>query len=286
MIVFVNAISALRRLVALLKILKLPVEGLHGSMQQRARLKYLDRFRSGASASASGKKTTSVLVATDVAARGLDVKGIDLVVHYQVPLSADTYIHRSGRTGRAHAEGASVCLVTPGERQRYRTLLRALKREAPLPAFPTVEVAVAEAKRRLVLARRLDKLVHTKQRDRAEAEWRRANAAEIGIELDSDEDEDAAMLTFDAAGKRSKAKTAKAAKMFAKVAAAKKQAKSSGAPWEVAAAAIDAAADDDDGDDEGSDSDDYDDTDGMGSLVREGFDPDDQASHAKLGQHR
>jgi ATP-dependent RNA helicase DDX24/MAK5 len=210
-IVFVNAISALRRLVALLKILKLPVEGLHGSMQQRARLKYLDRFRqgaagAGASSTFGNKKTTSVLVATDVAARGLDVKGIDLVVHYQVPLSADTYVHRSGRTGRAMAEGASVCLVTPGERQRYRTLLRALKKDGPLPAFPTVEVAVAEAKRRLVLARRLDKLVHTKQRDGAEAEWRRTNAAALGIELDSDEEEDAALLTFAAAGKRNKAK--------------------------------------------------------------------------------
>ena len=97
-IVFVNAISALRRLLSILKILKLPVEGLHGSMQQRARLKYLDRFRSsvGGGGCGGGKNTTSVLVATDVAARGLDVKGIDLVVHYQVPLSADTYVHRSG----------------------------------------------------------------------------------------------------------------------------------------------------------------------------------------------
>lgn len=267
-IVFVNAISALRRLVALLKILKLPVEGLHGSMQQRARLKYLDRFRSAASA--AGKKATSVLVATDVAARGLDVKGIDLVVHYQVPLSADTYVHRSGRTGRANAEGASVCMVTPGERQRYRSLLRALKKDAPLPAFPTVEVAVAEAKRRLVLARRLDKLVHTKQRDRAEAEWRRTNAAELGIELDSDDDDEAAMLTFDGVGKRIKAK---AAKLLAKAAAAKRKAESSGAPW-------------DDVGGESSDSDDYDDEDGMGALVREGFDPDDQASHSKLSQHR
>lgn len=270
-IVFVNAISALRRLVSILKILKLPVEGLHGNMQQRARLKYLDRFRAGA----SGDKASSVLVATDVAARGLDVKGVDLVVHYQVPLSADTYVHRSGRTGRAHAEGASVCLVTPGERQRYRTLLRALRRDAPLPAFPTVETAVAEAKRRLALARRLDKIVHTRQRDCAEAEWRRTNAAELGIELDSDEDDDAGVLTFDAAGKVTKAikaaKAAKAARAFAKAAAKKRR-------------GSDAEADD--AEEESDASSDAEEDIEMRALMDAGFDPDDQASHAKLGKHR
>ena len=117
-------------------------------MQQRARLKYLDRFKKGA----GGGGKTSILVATDVAARGIDIKGVDLVVHYQVPMSADAYVHRSGRTGRANAEGASVMLVTPAERQRYRTLLRNLNREAPLPSFPTVESAVAEAKRRVSLS--------------------------------------------------------------------------------------------------------------------------------------
>jgi len=228
-IVFVNAISALRRLLSLLKILQLPVEGLHGNMQQRARLKYLDRFRAAAlsegtnesSAASVGagpagggeKKRTSVLVATDVAARGIDIKGVDLVVHYQVPTSADTYVHRSGRTGRARNEGASVVLVTPGERTRYRALLRALKRVTrPLPAFPTVETAVAEARRRLSLAKRLDKIAHAKQRDAADAEWRRANAAELGIELDSDEDADAdAVLVFNAADKKAKSKMAQKA---------------------------------------------------------------------------
>ena len=227
-IVFVNAISALRRLLSLLKILQLPVEGLHGNMQQRARLKYLDRFRAAAlsegtnesSAASVGsgpagggeKKRTSVLVATDVAARGIDIKGVDLVVHYQVPTSADTYVHRSGRTGRARNEGASVVLVTPGERTRYRALLRALKHDGPLPAFPTVETAVAEARRRLSLAKRLDKIAHARQRDAADAEWRRANAAELGIELDSDEDADAdAVLVFNAADKKAKTKMAQKA---------------------------------------------------------------------------
>ena len=246
-------------------------------MQQRARLKYLDRFRaaSGSGAGGAGRETkrTSVLVATDVAARGIDIKGVDLVVHYQVPMSADTYVHRSGRTGRAKAEGASVVLVTPSERQRYRHLLRALKRDAPLAAFPTVETAVAEAKRRLSLARRLDKIQHTKQKDSADAEWRRTNAAELGIELDSDEEADAdAVLTFTNAERRTKAKLAdRAARAFAKAAARKKKSRK----------ADDVASDgDSDGDSDSSDLDE------MEDLVQEGFDPDDQASAERLGQHR
>ena len=296
-IVFVNAISALRRLLSLLKILQLPVEGLHGNMQQRARLKYLDRFRAAAfvegtnesgAANVSGrdvarvgekKRRTSVLVATDVAARGIDIKGVDLVVHYQVPTSADTYVHRSGRTGRARAEGASVVLVTPGERTRYRALLRALKPDgSPLPAFPTVETAVAEARRRLSLAKRLDKIAHAKQRDAADAEWRRANAAELGIELDSDEDADAdAVLVFNAADKKAKSKMAqKAQRAFERV-------KRRAARRADGADGADGGASD--GSESDSESEDFADA-RMAELVDAGFDQDDQASAARLGEYR
>ena len=235
-------------------------------MQQRARLKYLDRFKKGA----GGGGKTSILVATDVAARGIDIKGVDLVVHYQVPMSADTYVHRSGRTGRANAEGASVMLVTPAERQRYRTLLRNLNREAPLPSFPTVESAVIEAKRRVAVARKLDKLTHAKQKDRAEAEWRRSNAQALGIELDSDEEGDAATVrVIENAKKSAKEKRkAKAARAFAKAAAKKK---SGGA--------------NDDSDSDSSASDESSDDDIMDDLVAEGFDQDDQVSHARLGAY-
>ena len=296
-IVFVNAISALRRLLSLLKILQLPVEGLHGNMQQRQRLKYLDRFRNAAltegnnesrkdSLSADTSVSTrtantriSVLVATDVAARGIDIKGIDLVVHYQVPQSADTYVHRSGRTGRAMSEGASVVLVTPGERTRYRALLRALNRgDSPLPAFPTVETAVAEARRRLSLAKRLDKITHTKQKDTADAEWRKTNAAELGIELDSDEDADLdAKLVFQQADKKAKtAINAKAKRAFDK---AKRRAEKGGKG--------DANGSDSDSDSSDSDSSDEDPNDTrMAELVESGFDQDDQTSLGRLGEHR
>ena len=233
-------------------------------------MKYLDRFKKGGG---GGGGKTSILVATDVAARGIDIKGVDLVVHYQVPMSADTYVHRSGRTGRANAEGASVMLVTPTERQRYRTLLRNLNRTAPLPSFPTVESAVAEAKRRMAIARKLEKLVHTKSKDRADAEWRKSNAEALGIELDSDEEGDATTVrVIENAKKTMKEKRkAKAAKAFAKAAAKKKAGESSPASDSES---------DSSGSESGSDDDDM-----MDDLVAKGFDPDDQTSHARLGAY-
>ncbi len=58
------------------------------------------------------------------------------VVHYQLPATVDTYIHRSGRTARAGEDGVSIALVTPREQQRWAALLRALDRPQPMPVFP------------------------------------------------------------------------------------------------------------------------------------------------------
>ena len=112
-IVFCNAISCLRRLRSLLVLLRVNVIALQGSMQQRARLKAVDRFVAA---------PRCVLLATDVAARGLDFPAVDYVVHFQLPRSSETYVHRSGRTARAAASGLSVCLVEPTEQRAYRKL--------------------------------------------------------------------------------------------------------------------------------------------------------------------
>jgi superfamily II DNA/RNA helicase len=66
-----------------------------------------------------------VVVATDVAARGLDVDGITWVVNFEVPTSLDTYVHRVGRTGRAEAEGRALTLVAPEERRSLAAIERA-----------------------------------------------------------------------------------------------------------------------------------------------------------------
>ena len=90
-LVFVNAITGVNRLTNILRLLRMQAWGIHSQMQQRQRLKNLDRFQAG---------DTAILVATDVAARGLDIPNVKYVVHYQVPRTADVYIHRSGRTAR------------------------------------------------------------------------------------------------------------------------------------------------------------------------------------------
>ena len=182
-IVFVNAISSLRRLTALLKLMKVNAVGLHAGMQQRARLKALDRFK--------GNKA-SALIATDVAARGLDIKGVELVVHYQVPRQADAYVHRCGRTGRANLSGVSVALVTPKERSRYLAMLAAMGRERGfrLPPFPVAEETVREATKRVQLAKRLDAIVHKNEKKRADKAWKKRTAQAMDLGLDADDDSD------------------------------------------------------------------------------------------------
>jgi ATP-independent RNA helicase DbpA len=94
---------------------------LHGDMEQRDREEVLVRF---------ANRSCSVLVASDVAARGLDIADLGAVVNYELPTDADTYLHRIGRTGRAGREGLALSLVAPKEMPRA-SLVEA-RRGAPL----------------------------------------------------------------------------------------------------------------------------------------------------------
>jgi len=81
-------------------------KGLHGDMEQRQREEVIKSFKGD---------TLEVLIATDVAARGLDVKGVSHVFNYQLPFDSESYVHRIGRTGRGGEEGVAVSIVTPAE---------------------------------------------------------------------------------------------------------------------------------------------------------------------------
>lgn len=109
-LVFANSIDSVKRLVPFLNNLNIPAFAIHSSMIQKQRLRALERFQK-----ASEKNDTAVLIASDVAARGLDIPNIDHVAHYHLPRSADVYIHRSGRTARAGKEGVSVMFCSPQE---------------------------------------------------------------------------------------------------------------------------------------------------------------------------
>ena len=84
-----------------------------------------------------------MLLATDVAARGLDVPAVDHVVHYQVPRTADTYVHRNGRTARAMRRGFSLVMCAPDERKLVRALMHNLGRRAfPRPVRVRASICV------------------------------------------------------------------------------------------------------------------------------------------------
>ena len=94
---------------------RMATEVLHGDIAQAQRERTLKRFRDG---------RFSVLVATDVAARGLDITDVDLVVHYELPNDSESFVHRCGRTGRANKQGSAIAMFTPREQYRLRNIIR------------------------------------------------------------------------------------------------------------------------------------------------------------------
>lgn len=102
-LVFVNAKLTCRRLTRLLVNAGIPADSIHGDKTQDERLKALENFKNG---------TTHVLVATDVAARGLDIAELPFVINFDVPFAAEDYVHRIGRTGRAGAKGLAISLAS------------------------------------------------------------------------------------------------------------------------------------------------------------------------------
>jgi ATP-dependent RNA helicase DeaD len=103
-------------------------QAIHGEITQAQRERSLDRFRSG---------RTQVLVATDVAARGLDIPDVSHVINYDLPLDAESYVHRIGRTGRAGRSGEAITLVTPRERRQLRLIEQGIHRNLERLRLPT-----------------------------------------------------------------------------------------------------------------------------------------------------
>jgi ATP-dependent RNA helicase RhlE len=107
---------------------------IHGNKSQAARVKALDMFKSG---------KIVAMVATEVAARGLDIKELPHVVNYELPNVPEDYVHRIGRTGRAGAGGEAISLVSADEAGLLRDIERVLRRS--VPTLPTPEFAIVES---------------------------------------------------------------------------------------------------------------------------------------------
>ncbi|KAF5025785.1 hypothetical protein F66182_2118 [Fusarium sp. NRRL 66182] len=184
-LVFTNSISAVRRLTPLLTNLNLTALPLHSQMAQKARLRSLERFTAA---------RNSVLIATDVAARGLDIKEVDQVLHYHVPRSADTYIHRSGRTARGESSGVSVILCAPDEVLPTRRLASKVhaersstKREHFIQTLLIDRKMASRLKPRVDLAKKIADSVLAKEKAHSDDTWLRNAADELGVEYDSEE---------------------------------------------------------------------------------------------------
>jgi ATP-dependent RNA helicase DeaD len=123
-------------------------EAIHGDLNQTQRTRVMKRFKDGGS---------EILVATDVAARGLDIENVTHVVNYDLPQDPEGYVHRIGRTGRAGRAGTAVTLMHPKEFRQLRMLERILRIRIARRPVPTV-ADVAEKQRDLLRARLADEV--------------------------------------------------------------------------------------------------------------------------------
>ena len=147
-------------------------EALHGGMTQDQRDRVMQRLRSGAA---------ELLVATDVAARGLDIDQLTHVVNYDLPSAPDSYVHRIGRVGRAGREGVAITLVEPRQHRLLKTIEKATKQTISVETLPTVADLRA---RRLELTRgALQEALH---RRRLRAVPRRRRHAHRRVRPDAD----------------------------------------------------------------------------------------------------
>lgn len=177
-LVFCNSKDCLRRLTNVLKYLGYQTLKLHSEMDQKKRMSSLEKFRS---------RPDAVMVATDIAARGLDIKDLENVVHYQVPKTCESYIHRSGRTARVDCKGTCLTLCEPKEIPFYRRLCNNINNGQDLELYDVDLDLKALLKTRVQLAQECDKLDHRLRDKKSNENWFTKAAKECDIELD-DED--------------------------------------------------------------------------------------------------
>ncbi|KAG6724811.1 hypothetical protein I3842_02G000500 [Carya illinoinensis] len=116
-------------------------EALHGDISQHQRERTLNGFRQG---------KFTVLVATDVASRGLDIPNVDLVIHYELPNDPETFVHRSGRTGRAGKEGTAILMFTSSQRRTVRSLERDVGCKFEFVGAPSIEEVLESSAEQVV----------------------------------------------------------------------------------------------------------------------------------------
>ncbi len=141
LLVFCNTKRKVDEIVEQLQVRGYSSEGIHGDLRQQQRTNVMSKFKSG---------VTTILVATDVAARGIDVSGLDAVINYDIPLDEEYYVHRIGRTGRAGMSGKAFSLVARDEKNRIRQIENFTKVKIEKGVIPSYEDIVGVRKARFV----------------------------------------------------------------------------------------------------------------------------------------
>merc|ERR1712226_1517405 len=145
-IIFCSTCNATLKLALMLRNLGFTAIPLNGQMSQNKRLGALHKFKA---------KNRSILIATDVASRGLDIPHVDVVVNFDIPTHSKDYIHRVGRTARAGRAGKSVTIVSQYDIELYQRIEHLLGKKLPL--YPSVEEEVLLLGERVAEAARLAK---------------------------------------------------------------------------------------------------------------------------------
>jgi len=135
-IIFANRKTTVRELAQSLQKDGFRASEIHGDMDQSSRIRELERFKSG---------DINILVASDVAARGLDIKGVSHVINYDAPWHPDDYVHRIGRTGRAGATGKAFTLFTEEDAENIANIEKLTKQTIPRVGGPKPVAASADA---------------------------------------------------------------------------------------------------------------------------------------------
>ncbi|XP_065205121.1 uncharacterized protein LOC135835005 [Planococcus citri] len=179
-IVFSNSINCVRRLHRLLNVLQCNAKILFADIAQNQRLKNLENFQ---------KDPNGLLLATDVAARGLDIPNVEYIIHYEVPKASEIYVHRSGRSVRGlTAEGTSILFVSPSENYHFEKIRNTLGKTEKIPSYKMAIPEVFAASKRLVnLGRKIEQLESKMKTVQSNANWVEKCAKEMDILLD-DED--------------------------------------------------------------------------------------------------
>ncbi|KAF8427477.1 P-loop containing nucleoside triphosphate hydrolase protein [Tirmania nivea] len=208
-LIFTNSITSVKRLVPMLNHLLSFEEGggnrvfpLHSQLPQKSRLRSVERFSALPHPKLNNRNhQPPILVATDVAARGLDIPSVSLVIHYHLPRTADMYVHRSGRTGRAPAAssspdtfGSSIILCAPGEAVAMARLVRKIHanintavKGGQLTSIDVDRNIIPKIRKRVDLAKKISDAHIVKQKISKEEDWLRSAAEDLGVDISDSE---------------------------------------------------------------------------------------------------